>query len=87
MLIMLVLWPALVMASFLLSMVVYSEVQRNAEIDCQLVRVVDNDHLPNFDHCDDLSLLFTTLTESVRWGTTALPSSYLATMKNAQSTK
>ena len=68
MLIVPVLQPVLVMASFLLAMTAHPEVQKKcqAEID----RVVGNDRLPNLEDRDDLPYLFTTLKESVRWGST-----------------
>jgi len=68
MLIVPVLQPVLVMASFFLAMTAHPEVQKKyqAEID----QVVGNDRLPNLDDRDDLPYLFATLKESDRWGST-----------------
>ena len=56
------------MASFLLSMTVYPEVQRKCQ--AELDAVVGNDRLPTFEDRDQLPYLFATLKESVRWGST-----------------
>ncbi|KAH9162720.1 cytochrome P450 [Lactarius sanguifluus] len=60
--------PVLAMASFLLSMTVFPEVQRKCQ--AELDEVVGNDRLPTFDDRDSLPYLFATLKESVRWGST-----------------